>query len=287
MPDLTTFARKISPPLLWRLAGFVKRMPGYWRLDRNDYLRFKKQLPGLPIHVNADVFVDTPEDLTAFIFWRNHGLEEPSSTAEVADFLQLAEGRTALIDIGAQTGFVSALFARSRPGTCRVLSCEPDPQILPILRRARELNVGKQTDWQIEPGAISNAAGTLQMRLCNPLHDAYDAYARMDGTVEVQTKRLPDVVGALGWKPDLIKIDVESYEHEILMDSLPMLAETKPALQLEVHWEFLRRRGRSGLDFLGPLAEMGYRGIRRPYRNLAQWEKSSHTLLSRLSLRVE
>lgn len=288
MTNLTALARKITPPVLWRSAGFIKRLPMYWRLERNDYLRVKKKLPGLPIHVNADVFVDTPEDLTAYIFWRNHGLEEPSSSTEAADFLALAEHRTALIDIGAQTGFLSALFARSRPGPCRVLSCEPDPQILPILERARELNAGKQTDWQIAPVAISNAPGMLRMRLTNPLHDAYDPNIRVGSTVEVATRRLPDVIGELSWKPDLIKIDVESYEHEILMDSLQTLGEIKPALQLEVHWEFLHRRGRSGLDFLGPLAEMGYRGIRRHYRDLSQWEKfDRHEILSRLSLRVE
>ncbi len=288
MPDITAFARKVSPPLLWRLAGFIKRWPMYWRLDRNDHLRLKKQLTGLPIHVNADVYVDTPENLTAYIFWRNHGLEEPSSSTELVDFLQLARHRTALIDIGAQTGFISALFARAKSVPCHVLSCEPDPQILPILRRARELNAGPQTDWQIEQIAISNAPGTLRMRLCNPLHEDHDAYARMESTVEVPTKRLSDVIDALSWKPDIIKIDVESYEHEILMDSLPVIEKIKPALQLEVHWVFLRRRGRSGLDFLRPLADMGYRGIRRQYRDLARWEKCSRTEhVSRYSLSAD
>jgi hypothetical protein len=39
------------------------------------------------------------------------------------------------------------------------------------------------------------------------------------------------------------------------------------ALQLEVHWEMLAARGCAAADFLAPLADIGYRGIRRRYRD--------------------
>jgi len=59
-------------------------------------------------------------------------------------------------------------------------------------------------------------------------------------------------------------------------------------LQLEIHWEFLRDRGKSAMDFLAPLAEIGYRGIRSRYQRLAQWEEIGRTeFLSRFSLRAE
>jgi hypothetical protein len=89
----------------------------------------------------------------------------------------------------------------------------------------------------------------------------------------------------MSWQPDIIKIDTESFEYEIICASLDLFEKVRPALQLEVHWEMLAARGRAAPDFLGPLADMGYRGIRRRYRNYDAWHRAARSEpVSRMAL---
>ena len=47
----------------------------------------------------------------------------------------------------------------------------------------------------------------------------------------------------------------------------------------------LAARGRAAADFLAPLADMGYRGIRRRYRNYDAWHRAGRSeAVSRLAL---
>jgi FkbM family methyltransferase len=212
-------------------------------------------------------------------------MEDPGSSREVADFLILAQGRMALIDIGAQTGFISALFARTRAGATRILSFEPDPQVHALLERARQLNSQPGTAWMIRHEAVSNANETLLMPISNLLHESPDGMAGLGTKIKVQSRTLTEIVRGLDWTPDIIKIDVESFEHEILTAALPLLEKIRPALQLEVHWQLLQSRGLSARDFLSPLADLGYRGIGRRYRGWAEWNRAGQReSVSRLSL---
>jgi FkbM family methyltransferase len=201
------------------------------------------------------------------------------------DFLALAEDRHALLDIGAQTGFMSALFARSRKRAASIISVEPDPQVLPILRRARELNSADDIDWLIEEKAVSNIDGRLVMPVSNWLYEpSPDAAA---GEIEVSVATLAHLLHVNAWQPDIIKIDVESFEYEIICSSLAILQSLQPALQLEVHWQMLAARDCSPDDFLAPLADIGYRGIRRRYRDIDAWRRAGRReAVSRMSLTV-
>ena len=58
--------------------------------------------------------------------------------------------------------------------------------------------------------------------------------------------------------PDLIKIDIESYEYEVLMSSIDFLDEFKPRLHLELHSPQLRKRGLELGHLLQRLEALGY-----------------------------
>ena len=86
---------------------------------------------------------------------------------------------------------------------------------------------------------------------------------------------------------DIVKIDTESFEYEIICPALSLFERFRPALQLEVHWEMLAARGRAAADFLGPLADMGYRGIRRRYRTYDAWQRAARSeAISRMALQA-
>jgi len=279
--------KSFVPSGLWQFGGFCKRLPTYWRIDRSESLRVQRGLEGLPLFITPDIHVQIPENVTAYVNWRSHGIEDHDGWLEVRDFLKLSKGRSALIDIGAQTGSISAFFARSRKGAARILSMEPDAQVQAILSRARELNSPRGIDWEIRHEAVSDHIGTIEMPISNTPFETQKGMADFGKLITVPSQTLTALIESLDWVPDLVKIDVESFEYEILTSSLPLIERIKPALQLEVHWEILKRRNLDAMDFLTPLAAMGYRGIRSQYRNPGDWAAAARReAVSRISLKV-
>jgi FkbM family methyltransferase len=273
---------------MWQTAGFITRIPSYWRLDRTEALRIRHRLPGLPLYVTKDIHVFAPESVTALRCWQFHGVEVNESSAEARDFLALTKGRRALVDIGAQTGFVSALFARSRPGPYHILSVEPDARVIPMLKRAVALNCGADSDWSVSDVAVSDRTGMISVAECGEVYEPNGSEPKARAAFEVRSVKLDGLLSDLDWKPDIIKIDVESFEYEILTSSLDTIDRIRPALQLEVHWQMLAERSRNAGDFLKPLADMGYRGIRKRYATCDKWLRAGRSEpVSRLALATE
>ena len=277
--------RRSVPFTVWQTARFIKRLPSYWRVDRGQALRIRNGVRGLPLYVTDSVSVLSPESVTVYLSWQAHGVEVNEHSREALDFLGLAENRHALLDIGAQTGFMSALFARSRRHPARIMSVEPDPQCLPLLKRTVGLNGSSAIDWQIAVVAVSDSPGRVDLPQGNQFYESAAMEGESPGEIEAEAKTLVSIVEGRSWQPDIIKIDTESFEHEIICPALALFERLKPALQLEVHWEMLAARGRAAADFLAPLADMGYRGIRRRYRDYDAWQRAGRSEgVSRIAL---
>ncbi len=284
--SIRSVMRRTVPFPVWQTAGFLTRIPSYWRLDRSEALRIRKRLPGLPLHVTSTIHVSAPESITAYRCWQFHGVEVNDSSAEVSDFLALSKDCRGLVDIGAQTGFISALFARSRLAPCRVLSVEPDSRVLPMLKRAAILNGSPGCDWTIAEAAVCDHTGTISIPAFNSVYEPNENDLAAVSNLDVRAATLAELLGDLDWTPDIIKIDVESFEHEILCSSFALLERVKPALQLEVHWKMLADRGRDARDFLAPLADLGYRGIRKRYETFDKWLRAGRQEpVSRMALK--
>jgi FkbM family methyltransferase len=285
---LREYLKSILPHIIWQTFGFIKRMPAYWRLDRSEGLRVKNRIIGLPLFITPNIFVKIPESVTAYCAWRNHAIGCVHSSRETLEFLELSNGRSVLIDIGAQTGFMSALFACSRSYPISILSVEPDPQVQAILKRSRLLNMRDGVDWKIVEAAVANEDGKLALPVTNSLYEVEGSTKLFDERIIVPSYKLSSLIDANQIKPDIIKIDVESFEYEILTSSLEVLETFKPALQLEIHWAMLRERGLDSSDFLIPLADLGYYSHQTKYRGLSQWRKvSKYEKVSRISLKTK
>ena len=56
-PAVRAALRRALPFTPWQTAGFVKRLPSYWRIDRSQALRVRNGVCGLPLYVTDSLSV--------------------------------------------------------------------------------------------------------------------------------------------------------------------------------------------------------------------------------------
>jgi FkbM family methyltransferase len=143
-------------------------------------------------------------DLVVEIFGPRHAYEPPASLAP-----RLA-GPLRILDLGGNIGLF-AVFALRRYDVRVITSFEPDPENAAMLARAIQLN-GAGDRWQLQPVAVSNAAGPIRF-VTGRLLESRRAEAGEPG-VELAAVDLFD----LDHDVDLIKIDIEGGEWALLGD---------------------------------------------------------------------
>lgn len=182
--------------------------------------------PGLPpeaVELDTAIgtlwFDDADDHVTPWI--RSQGVWE----ADVMKLLErtLRPGST-FVDVGANVGFHTVLAAQAVGPDGRVVSVEPAPWSLELLRA----NVWRHGARQVTvaPVAASDAAGTVRLEL-DPRHRSGARLTDAPGAVEVETARLDELVpdGAV----DVMKVDVEGAEPLVLRGA-PGLLDRSPSL---------------------------------------------------------
>ncbi|MGH9416871.1 MAG: FkbM family methyltransferase [Terriglobales bacterium] len=175
-----------------------------------------------------------------------------------------------VLDVGAHHGLFSLCCCRAEAMPGRVVTVEPSPRALPLLRRARALYPG--LNWTVVEAAAGERVGRLRMAAGMEQMLVVDAALHAEGraapgavpvpAVEVQVARLDQMARELMLWPDLVKVDVEGYEVEALRGASGLLAPQtgarQPWIVLEWHCQMLRQRGLDPLAALVPLAAGGY-----------------------------
>lgn len=169
-------------------------------------------------------------------------------------------------DVGTNIGEVSMnLASRVGPGG-RVFSFEPDPRTYAKLTHNLSLNPHlKVTALNMGAGEKPETLKLYQFQEGNDganriLRDASEA-AGLPERGEVRIARLDDVllneqkIGRL----DLIKIDVEGFEHQVLKGAQALLQEFHPRLVIEVIDRNLKINGSSASALIAWISDLGYR----------------------------
>jgi FkbM family methyltransferase len=164
-----------------------------------------------------------------------------------------------IYDVGAYHGDFASLCRRLWAGA-EIHCFEPLPHKQDRLK-ALAASLGHTT---VHECALGSSTGIVTLNACETASSVLDEHHQKHPTVHVRQRTIDEFVNCGGPAPDLLKIDVQGYEHEVLMGAqnclqgttailaeLTMMDLHKGAQPLSrtVHWLF--ERGFTPYDLCG------------------------------------
>ncbi|MGZ8450413.1 MAG: FkbM family methyltransferase [Candidatus Deferrimicrobiaceae bacterium] len=177
--------------------------------------------------------------------------------AEVGLLDRLCREGMSVLDIGANVGFHTLLFARSVRAGGHVWAFEPDPDNFATLCRNLELNsYGNVTAMQV---AVGTAAGSGSLYR-SPFHCDHRTYPTEKGQRGVQVTMVSvDEFLPPGQRVDLVKMDIQGAEGMALQGMRRTIASNPALVILMEFWpEGLRSTGFPPETVLSELEGLGF-----------------------------
>jgi FkbM family methyltransferase len=168
--------------------------------------------------------------------------------------IQMA-ARRRFLDVGACHGIFSLAFAHRRPEASAV-AVEPSAIAYSVLER--NIRLGGLDNVVARQIACGPGDGTLRMRPSWHHLEALAAEQAAPDAVAVPMQSVDGLCSELGFRPDLVKIDVEGYELAVLAGARATLGSLRPPLLLEIHPQRLRQLGGSPVEVVALLERLGY-----------------------------
>ena len=188
---------------------------------------------------------------------------DPDQVAEFDEFLtELGQHKNPfMLDIGCHFGiFTFGMLCRCGPGS-RAVAVDPSPVACRMVEHIAKGNDGATPGEleMIDAGIASS--GYFVLPGDQPQKDR----------IRVPIRTIDDLVAEFG-TPDLIKIDVESFEGDVLKGGSKTLGEHRCILFLELHNKMARDRGADPEMALKTLRAFGYNRISLGGRDLTDKE---------------
>jgi len=185
---------------------------------------------------------------------------EPIQTQIVKKYVK--EGDVVL-DIGANIGYYTLLFAQLVGPKGRVFSFEPDPVNFDLLRKSVEIN-----DYQnvtLIQKAVTNKNGKLRLyigkgnRAINRIYDA--GMSDTEDSIEIETTFLDDYFrDQNNIKIDFAKIDVEGAESVVIQGMSSILKRSKNLkIMTELDPFLMKKSGCDAANYMQILLEHGFK----------------------------
>jgi FkbM family methyltransferase len=193
---------------------------------------------GRPLHVvhahGARILVDSTDFIDKFIAWE--GIWDGPQLMRL-DALCESRRIDCFVDVGANTGFYSVMFAAKKL-TQRIIAFEPDPDNLARLMTNLALNnlAGRV---EVHALALGDAAGEVTLYQGANSNRGESTIAVPEQTpqavtFQVRQIRFDDAFSLVG-QSLIIKVDVEGYEFEALAGMTRTLRDNACYLQIELY----------------------------------------------------
>jgi FkbM family methyltransferase len=162
-----------------------------------------------------------------------YGTWEPDVVNTVVSTVKA--GATA-IDIGAHIGYYTLLLAKCVGPAGRVISFEPLPVNLSLLRKNVQLNDLQQV--QVKAQAVFSRNEELTITVPDHAPNSGEASVLpVEGATQfrVAATTLDSFCSSTGCRPDFLKMDVEGAEYDVLLGAKETIAQSRPKMLIELH----------------------------------------------------
>jgi FkbM family methyltransferase len=161
------------------------------------------------------------------------------------------------VDVGANVGLYSAICAVMF-APARVIAFEPTPDVAAIARRVFRHNRISPAIGRVEQRALGDRPGTAPLYLSavsDSSNSLVSGFRPSVGIIDVPVTTLDDYSRETGTRPDIVKIDTETYERAVISGGRTTLQRFRPWLVVEV----LHRRGCDyGAELMAAMDGLGY-----------------------------
>lgn len=178
----------------------------------------------------------------------------PYAAEQTAFFKKHVKKGDVVLDLGANIGYFTCLFAQLVGDSGKVFAFEPEPNNFKILKKNVEIN--GYTNVTIEQKAVSDKNGTIQMYLSNSPkdHRIYNPQDNRD-SIEIECITLDDYFKDLDVNIDFVKSNVQGADFGAFqgMSSLVQKSKSHIIMALEYSPALLKGFGSDPSDFLDKL----------------------------------
>jgi FkbM family methyltransferase len=184
-------------------------------------------------------------------------LTQGYSVQHIVPLLQHIDDSSIVLDIGANIGVMTRLFAARVPNG-RVYAFEPSPSTFKLLSK----NCAQLTNIACIQSAIGAESGTVGFdeHKASALRHIVPSQSDDKATIKVRVSTLDEWVRATGLqRVDFVKIDIEGFEEELLEGAHATLTRFSPFLLFEYLPAFALARSRfKGRMLFRMLKKLGY-----------------------------
>jgi len=196
---------------------------------------------------NNTIYLDKNDDL---------GLSTIYEEFELPEYRYLEkkiQPNDTVIDVGANIGYYTLIFAKFVGKNGTVYAFEPEPNNFALLKKNIEVN-----DYHnviLENKAVSNQNGFANLEISNRIGEHKIIPERTKNTIQVQTITLDSIFQS---KIDFVKIDTEGYDFKVIDGMKKIIDRFHPKLMIELYPRLMEKAGLSLENSLIKLQSKGY-----------------------------
>jgi FkbM family methyltransferase len=184
---------------------------------------------------------------------------DPEQRRELQSFVSHCRPGMQFMDVGSHWGMFTLAALHHGGPEARSLAVEASDAAAAVLAKNLALN-GVADRVALIRAACGDCPGTLAMLTTGAGGADYFVVpdSERPDCIRVEQVTIDQLVEKYGFQPTHLKVDVEGYEQEVLAGAGRTLRELRPLLFLELHGDFIRRRGGDPEQMLNALTDCGY-----------------------------
>jgi FkbM family methyltransferase len=199
------------------------------------------------------MFLDSIDSLRLSI----HGVHEPLETELVKKEVKTGD---VVLDIGANIGYYTLIFAKLVGQGGKVFAFEPDPYNFALLKKNVEVN-GYENVVPIRK-AVSNKTGQVKLYLCDNSITGHSIYDLGDGrqSIKIEAITLDDYFKNYDGMIEFIRMDIEGAEGGAIQGMSNLLKRNRDVKIVTEFWPTgLKRSGITAEEYLKLLIKYNFK----------------------------